>query len=153
MRVSAKADYALRAVLELSATDPAEPIMKGEMLANAQEIPVQFLEHILLDLKRSGLIKARRGARGGYWLAKDPAEISVADVIRAVEGPLANVQESAPEDIHYLGAAEGLREVWIAVRASLRAVLENTSLAEVRDGKLPWQIEASINDPQAWAQR
>lgn len=153
MRVSLKTDYALRAVLELSASDPEQPLVKGERIADAQGIPQQFLEHILLDLKRAGLIRARRGAKGGYMLAKTPEEISVADVIRAVEGPLANIHESAPEEIHYRGAAASLREVWVAVRASLRGVLENTSIADVRDGSLPWQIEAALNDPEAWTQR
>ena len=103
MRISAKADYAVRAALELAASPDGEPV-KGERLAEAQEIPLQFLEHILLELKHARLIQARRGAKGGYWLARDPAEITVADVIRAVEGPLANIHENAPEDLHYGGA-------------------------------------------------
>lgn len=153
MRVSLKTDYALRAVLELSAAPEEEPLVKGERIADAQAIPQQFLEHILLDLKRAGLIRARRGAKGGYRLAKPPEEISVADVIRAVEGPLANIHEAAPEEIHYQGPAERLREVWVAVRASLRSVLETVSIADVRDDNLPWQIQASLNNPEAWSQR
>ena len=152
MRISAKADYALRAALELAASPEGEPV-KGERLATAQGIPLQFLEHILLELKHAGLINARRGARGGYWLARPPTEVSVADVIRAVEGPLANIHENAPEELHYGGPAERLRDVWVAVRAGLRAVLENVSLADVASGELPWRIDAILNDPEAWIKR
>ena len=152
MRISAKADYAVRAALELAASPNGEPV-KGERLAEAQQIPLQFLEHILLELKHAGLINARRGARGGYWLARPPSEVSVADVIRAVEGPLANIHEHAPEELHYGGPAERLRDVWVAVRAGLRAVLENVSLADVASGELPWRIDAILNDPEAWIKR
>jgi len=152
MRISAKADYALRAALELAASPDREPV-KGDTLATSQAIPLQFLEHILLELKHAGLVKARRGARGGYWLARPPAEVSLADVIRAVEGPLANIHENAPEDLHYAGPAERLRDVWVAVRAGLRAVLENVSLADVASGELPWRIDAILNDPEAWIKR
>jgi len=152
VRISAKADYAVRAALELAASHGGAPV-KGERLAESQGIPLQFLEHILLELKHAGLINARRGARGGYWLARSPAEVTLADVIRAVEGPLANIHENAPEDLHYAGAAEKLREVWVAVRASLRSVLENVSLDEVARGELPWRIDATLNDPEAWIKR
>jgi len=113
MRISAKADYAVRAAVEMAAAGD-EPV-KGEKLAEAQEIPLQFLEHILLELKHARLVRARRGARGGYWLARDPDEITLADIFRAVEGPLANVQDEAPEAKSYTGRAEPLRDVWIAV--------------------------------------
>jgi Rrf2 family protein len=152
MRISAKADYAVRAALELASHHDGEPV-KGERLAEAQGIPLQFLEHILLELKHARLIQARRGAKGGYWLARDPAEITIADVIRAVEGPLANIHEHAPEELHYAGAAERLRDVWVAVRAGLRSVLENATLAEVSRGDLPWRIEAILNNPEAWLKR
>jgi Rrf2 family protein len=152
MRISAKADYAVRAALELAAAPDGEPV-KGERLADSQEIPLQFLEHILLELKHAGLVRARRGARGGYWLARSPDEVTVADVIRAVEGPLANIHESAPEDLHYDGPAKRLRDVWVAVRANLRGVLENITLADVCSGQLPWRIEATLNDPEAWVKR
>src|SRR6185312_11116787 len=121
MRVSAKADYAVRAAVELAAVGDEGPV-KGERLAEAQEIPLQFLEHILLELKHARLVRARRGAKGGYWLARPAGEITVADVIRAVEGPLANIHESAPEELRYTGPATRLRDVWVAVRANLRAV-------------------------------
>src|ERR671937_456233 len=134
--IPAKADYAVRAALELAAAPDGEPV-KGEQLAESQQIPLQFLEHILLELKHARLVRAKRGARGGYWLARPSDQITLADVIRAVEGPLANIQDSAPEDTKYPGNAEQLREVWVAVRANLRAVLENVSLADLTAGKLP----------------
>ena len=152
MRISAKADYAVRAALELAASPDGEPV-KGEQLAESQDIPLQFLEHILLELKHARLIQARRGAKGGYWLARDPASITVADVIRAVEGPLANIHENAPEDLHYGGPATKLRDVWVAVRAGLRSVLENVTLADVAEDNLPWRIDAILNDPEAWIKR
>jgi Rrf2 family protein len=151
MRITAKADYAVRAALELAAA--GEDPVKGERLAHAQDIPLQFLEHILLELKHARLIQARRGARGGYWLARPAEEITVADVIRAVEGPLANIHESAPEDLHYEGAAERLRDVWVAVRANLRGVLESITLADVASKQLPWRLEALLSDPEVWVKR
>ena len=152
MRISAKADYAVRAALELAAAPDGEPL-KGERLAEAQDIPLQFLEHILLELNHARLVRAKRGARGGYWLARSPEKITVADVIRAVEGPLANIQDSAPEATKYPGPAEHLRDIWIAVRANLRVVLEDTTLAEVRDGELPEAVRRAIADPDAWQHR
>ena len=129
MRVSAKVDYALRALAEL-AVAPAGPV-KAERLATAQEIPPKFLENILVELRRAEIVASQRGAEGGYRLAKPAAEISLADVIRAVEGPIATVRGSRPEDVAYTGAAAGLREVWIELRASMRGVLEETSLADL----------------------
>jgi Rrf2 family protein len=152
MRITAKADYAVRATLELAASKDNQPV-KGEKLAEAQEIPLQFLEHILLDLKHHELVKAKRGVRGGYWLARAPEEITVAEVIRAVEGPLANIHDISPEDTDYPGNAERLRDVWVAVRANLRAVLENVSLADVRSGDLPPAITELLDDPGAWEAR
>ena len=152
MRISAKADYAVRAALELAASPNGEPV-KGERLAEAQDIPLQFLEHILLELKHARLVQARRGAKGGYWLARDSTEITIADVIRAVEGPLANIHENAPEELHYGGSAEKLRDVWVAVRAALRSVLENVTLADVAEKSLPWRIDAILNNPEAWMKR
>ena len=129
MRVSAKADYAVRAAAELAAVEDGP--VKGERLSEAQDIPLQFLEHILLELKHAGIVRARRGAKGGYWLARPAKEISLADVIRAVEGPIATVRGARPEDVAYSGAATGLRDVWIELRTSMRAVLEETSLADL----------------------
>jgi Rrf2 family protein len=149
VRISAKADYALRAALELAAAPHEEPV-KGEQLAEAQDIPLQFLEHILLELKHARLVRARRGARGGYWLARAPETITLADVIRAVEGPLANIQDSAPEATRYPGPAEHLRDVWVAVRANLRAVLETVTLADLITGELPDPVAQLIADPDVW---
>jgi Rrf2 family protein len=152
MRITAKADYAVRAALELAAAEDDEPV-KGEQLAEAQDIPLQFLEHILLELKHARIIRTKRGVRGGYWLARDPSEITLADVIRAVEGPLANIQDSAPEDTDYPGHAELLKDVWIAVRANLRAVLERVTLADLTAGELPDAVRELTEDPDAWVHR
>jgi Rrf2 family protein len=151
MRISAKADYAVRAAVEMAAAGD-DPV-KGEAMADAQDIPLQFLEHILLELKHARLVRARRGARGGYWLAKPPEEITLASVIRAVEGPLANIQDRAPEATRYPGNAERLSDVWIAVRASLRRVLENVTIADLRDGKIPAEVLALTEDEGAWVTR
>jgi Rrf2 family protein len=151
MRISAKADYAVRAAVELAAAGD-EP-MKGEKLAEAQQIPLQFLEHILLELKHARLVRARRGARGGYWLARAPDEITLADIFRAVEGPLANVQDEAPEAKSYPGQAEPLRDVWIAVRASLRRVLERVTIADLHEGNIPDEVLELTQDEGAWVTR
>jgi Rrf2 family protein len=151
MRVSAKADYAVRAAAELAAAE--EGPVKGEKLADSQDIPLQFLEHILLEMKHAGIVRARRGAKGGYWLARPADDITVADVIRAVEGPIANVQSAPPESISYRGHAEHLAEVWIAVRASLRGVLEQVTLADVVSGELLPVVEHLSGSPDAWAAR
>jgi Rrf2 family protein len=149
MRVSAKVDYAVRAGAELATAAGSGPV-KGERIAQAQDIPLKFLENILLDLKHAGLVQSQRGAEGGYWLAQPPEEIAVADVIRAVEGPIANVRGSRPEQVAYDGAAAPLREVWIAVRANLRAVLETVTLADLAAGRLPDEVAAIAADPDAW---
>jgi len=149
MRVSAKVDYAVRAGAELAAAAGSGPI-KGDTIARAQKIPLKFLENILLDLKHAGLVQSQRGAEGGYWLAKGPEEISVADVIRAVEGPIANVRGERPEQVEYAGPAEALRDVWIAVRGNLRTVLETVTLADLAAGTLPDEIRRIAADPDAW---
>lgn len=148
MRVSAKVDYALRACAELAAAD--EGPVKGDRLSQAQEIPLKFLENILLDLKHAGLVQSQRGADGGYWLSLPPEEISLAEVIRAVEGPIANVRGQRPELVEYAGPAASLREVWIAVRANLRAVLEVVTLADLAAGRLPDEVAAIAANPDAW---
>jgi Rrf2 family protein len=129
MRVSAKVDYALRALAELAVAPPGH--VTAERLATAQAIPLKFLENILLELRRAEIVVSQRGAVGGYRLAKPAGEISLADVIRAVEGPIATVRGVRPEDVQYQGSAVGLREVWIDLRASMRGVLEETSLADL----------------------
>jgi len=149
MRLSAKADYALRASLELAYA--GEPHVKAEALARAQGIPLRFLEQILLDLKHAGLVASQRGAEGGYWLAKSPNEISLADVIRAVEGPLANVRGVRPEELEYAGAATALRDVFVALRANIRAVLEDVTLADVAAAELPDRVRDLVRDPEAWS--
>jgi Rrf2 family protein len=148
MRVSAKADYAVRAAVELAAAD--EGPVKGERLATAQDIPLQFLEHILLELKHNGIVRARRGAKGGYWLARPANEVTVADIVRAVEGPIADVQSTPPEAIKYSGHSEHLRDVWVAVRASLRSVLEVVTLADLVSGELPPVVAEMTSQPDAW---
>ena len=149
MRVSAKADYALRAAAELAVAEGAGPV-KGERLARAQDIPPKFLENILLELRHAGLVQSQRGVEGGYWLARPAAEITLAEVIRAVEGPLANVRGARPEAVEYAGVAEPLRQVWIAVRASLRGVLESVTLADVARGVLPASLDELLADPESW---
>jgi Rrf2 family protein len=148
MRVSAKVDYALRAALELAAAGRGPT--KGEQIAQAQDIPLKFLENILLELRHGGLVQSQRGSEGGYWLARPPEEIKLADVIRAVEGPLANVRGSRPETVEYEGPAARLQDVWIAMRANLRAVLEELTLADVASGELPPEIAAITANPEAW---
>jgi Rrf2 family protein len=147
MRVSAKADYAVRAAVELAAS---EGPVKGKEIAKAQNISLHFLEHILLELKHAGLVRARRGAAGGYWLARPSDEITIADVIRAVEGPIANVQSEPPESVSYRGSAQHLQEVWIAVRASLRVVLESVTLADLVTGRLPAGVQRLSSDADSW---
>src|ERR671925_1867464 len=136
MRISAKADYAVRAAVELAAASDDKPV-KAERIANAQGIPLNFLENILGELRHAGIVRSHRGAEGGFRLAKPADQITVADVIRAVEGPLASVRGGPPEEVAYSGAAEPLAHVWIAVRASLRSVVERVTLADVAGGRLP----------------
>jgi Rrf2 family protein len=152
MRISAKADYAVRAAAELAVSDRGQP-MKAEQIARAQGIPLKFLLNILNELKLGRIVQSHRGAQGGYSLARAPESITLAEVIRAVEGPLANVHESFPEDLHYQGAAVPLRDVWIAVRASLRAVLERVTLADLASGTLPPMVQSMASDPDAWEVR
>jgi Rrf2 family protein len=151
MRITAKADYAVRAATELAAAGDAP--VKGDVIARTQGISVRFLENIMGELRQAGLVRSQRGSEGGYWLAKDPEEITIADVIRAVEGPMAAVRGEAPEDVAYPGAAKDLIRVWIAVRASLRSVLERVTLADLAAGRLPEEIEALAGDPDAWSRR
>ena len=130
MRVSAKVDYAIRALAELAASPPGRPVT-SERLAEAQGIPPKFLENILLELRRSEIVASQRGAEGGYTLARPAADVSLADIIRAVEGPIASVRGSRPDEVAYTGAAAALTDVWLELRASMRGVLEGTSLADL----------------------
>ena len=151
MHVTARADYAVRALVELAAT-PRGAATRHQ-LADSQEIPGKFLEGILTDLRRAGLLTAQRGSRGGYQLAQPPERIALADIIRAVEGPLAAVRGESPEDTSYPGAAKALTEVWVALRASMREVLESTTVADVVAGSLPAEVRALLDAPEAWARR
>jgi Rrf2 family protein len=152
VRISAKADYAVRAAIELAVAGTERPT-KGDAVAQAQGIPLKFLENILADMRHAGLVTSRRGAEGGYWLARPAEEITVADIIRAVEGPLATVRGGRPEDVDYSGSAEPLQKVWIGVRAALRSVVEEVTLADLAANKLPKGVESLVKDPEAWLTR
>jgi Rrf2 family protein len=148
VRISAKADYAVRAAVELAASGNG-PI-KGDAIAQAQDIPVKFLENILSELRHAGIVRSQRGTEGGYWLARSADQITVADIIRAVEGPLASVRGEPVEELEFSGSAEPLAKLWVAVRANLRAVLESVTLADVAKGELPRRIDEITRDPSVW---
>jgi Rrf2 family protein len=152
VRISAKADYAVRAAVELAAATDDKPV-KAERIATAQGIPLNFLENILGELRHSGIVRSQRGADGGFMLARPASQVTVADVMRAVEGPLASVRGGPPEEAAYGGAAETLPRVWIAVRANLRGIVENVSLADIATGKLPSKIDRLAESPEAWITR
>jgi Rrf2 family protein len=152
VRTTAKADYAVRAAVELASVGTGEPV-KADDIAAAQSIPLNFLENILAELRRAGIVESRRGAAGGYLLARAPDEVSIADVIRAVEGPLANVRGMSPDALEYEGSAERLRDVWVALRANVRAVLEQVTLADVAKGELPPHIGELTQAADAWLRR
>ncbi|WP_040772797.1 RrF2 family transcriptional regulator [Nocardia pneumoniae] len=167
MHITAKVDYAVRTLLEIASAPPlnqsvagrgapvlqAAPVVKAEAIATAQRIPPKVLESVLGELRRAELVISRRGPDGGYWLARPAAEISIADVIRAIEGPLASVRGARPEDVRYSGSAEALQRVWIALRVNIRAVLENVTIDDIARDALPGFIEALTEDPGAWARR
>ena len=148
VRVSAKTDYALQAMVQLAASSTDDPVT-AEHIATAQHIPLKFLLGILNELKRAHLVRSQRGADGGYSLRRPAREISLADVIRAIDGPLANVHDISLSDLSYPGPAEPLREVWMAVRASLRSVLETVSLDDLASGRLPRHVRALAERYQA----
>jgi Rrf2 family protein len=152
MHVTAKADYAVRAVIELADSSQSSP-RKVDEVAQAQGIPVSFLENILTQLRSAGVVRSQRGPEGGYWLAKPAEQINLAQVIRAVEGPLVGVRGQRPEEIEYVGSAESLQQVWIALRANLRKVLEHVTVAEVAAGKLPKDVLALTRQEEAWQTR
>lgn len=152
MRISARAEYAVRAVLELAVRqgdDPATPVT-AETVAVQQNIPHKFLEGILGDLRRAGLVTSRRGGGGGYTLARPPARITVADVIRAVDGPIVSVRGERPTDLTYTGSAAPLLPLWIALRANVRRVLEGVTVADLADGRLPRSVCDLAEEPAAW---
>ena len=151
VRVTAKVDYAVRAamVLARASEDDGGPV-KGERIGTEQGIPVKYLENILSELRQGGLVRSQRGADGGYWLAKAPDAITIADIIRAVEGPLATVRGERAEQLDYGDGTGALQDMWVAVRASLRSVLEQVTLADVTDKKLPAHVQALVDDPASW---
>jgi Rrf2 family protein len=154
MHVSAKADYAVRALVELTALSAAQPgYVTVEQLAARQALPVKFLETIFTELRKDGVVISRRGVDGGYRLARNPGEISVADVIRAVDGPLAAVRGLRPEDTEYGGAATTMPQLWVALRAAVRNVLEGVTLADLVSGELPAQVSALTESAAAWHRR
>jgi Rrf2 family protein len=148
MRISAKEDYAVRAVLELAIADGGP--LKREQIAQAQDIPTAFLQNILVELRHAEIVEAQRGRDGGFRLARPAAEISVADVVRAVSGPLATVRGIRPPAIAYTEGAEPLREVWIALRANIRSVLEHVTVADLASSKLPASIKKITGNPAHW---
>jgi Rrf2 family protein len=152
MHVTAKADYAVRAVVELAGSGQDSP-RKVDEVAQAQSIPVSFLENILTQLRSSGIVRSQRGPEGGYWLAKPAEEVNLAQIIRAVEGPLVGVRGQRPEEVEYAGSAESLKQVWIALRANLRKVLEHVTVADVAAGRLPKEVLALTRHEEAWQTR
>jgi Rrf2 family protein len=148
VKLSARGDYAVRAVVELAAAEGR--LLTSDTIAEAQDIPVQFLTNILVTLRRAEIVASQRGTEGGYRLARPAAEVSLADVIRAVEGPMAAVRGVRPDNLEYHGAAEPLRDVWVAVRASLREVLEAVTVADVAGGALPAAVRERVASPDAW---
>lgn len=152
MHITTRVDYAVRALVEIAGR-PDEGGVKADTVARAQAIPAKVLETVFAELRRAGLVHSRRGPDGGYWLARPAAEITVADVIRAVEGPLASVRGEPPEDVTYSGSAESLQRVWIAVRVSLRTVLEGVSIGDIASGDLPGFVFGATADPKAWQRR
>jgi Rrf2 family protein len=151
VRISAKADYAVRAALELAAAE--DPPIKAEQISEAQGVPLKFLENILVDLRQGGLVTSHRGPSGGYRLDRPADEITVADVVRAVDGPLASIHGDRPEATEYRGAAEELQTVWVALRASMRAVLEGVTLADVVERRVPSEVLRLAREPDAWLRR
>ncbi|MEU6299413.1 RrF2 family transcriptional regulator [Streptomyces erythrochromogenes] len=149
MRISARADYAVRAALQLAVAQDDGPV-KAEAIADAQDIPHKFLEGILNDMRRGGLVLSQRGGNGGYRLAKPAGAISIADVIRVVDGPLVSVRGVRPPDLSYSGPAQSLLPLWIALRSNVREILEGVSLADVATSDLPADVSALTDVPDAW---
>ncbi|KAA1424557.1 Rrf2 family transcriptional regulator [Mumia zhuanghuii] len=149
MRVSTKSDYALRGLIEIAGRDDSSPV-SAEEIGRKQEIPHGFLQAILADLRRAGIVVSQRGQSGGWRLAREATDITVADVIRAVDGPLVSVYGLRPEAVSYSGSAEVLQYVWIAARASLREVFESVTIQHLADGQLPGGVESLTKDDDAW---
>jgi Rrf2 family protein len=152
VRVSAKVDYAVRAAIELAASD-GDGLVKAEAIASAQGIPRKFLDNILQQMRQAGIVESRRGPDGGHRLARDADDVTVADVIRAIDGPLANVGGRSPDAVDFPGPAARLREVWVALRVSIREVLEEVTLADIVAGELPDAVTDRLGAPGAWQRR
>lgn len=152
MHISAKADYAVRALLVLAADANGGPI-SGRTIATSQDMPVKFVENTLVELRNTGLVVSQRGAGGGFRLGRPPEQITIADIVRAVDGPLAEVRGERPEHAVYSGPARHLQDVWVAVRATVRSVLDHVTLADVVSGNLPDPVRALLDDPAAWQPR
>jgi Rrf2 family protein len=152
VRVSAKADYAVRAMIELAGSSEEIPV-KGDLVAQSQDIPVRFLENILGELRHAGLVQSRRGVEGGYWLPRPADQIALADIIRAVEGPLATVRGEPADELDYAEDAKPLQQVWIALRANIREILESVTLADVASGELPEAVREIASQPDVWQTR
>ena len=150
MQIPAKADYAIRALLTLAASEDS---ISAEHLAEEKGLPAKFLGAILSDLRRGGMVTSQRGPEGGFKLARDPDQIMIADILRVVSGPMAGVRGMRPETLEYGGEATHLRDVWVAVRASLREVLEHVTLGQVLRGELPTAVTRFTDDPDAWITR
>jgi Rrf2 family protein len=153
MRVSAKADYAVRAATALAAGASEGVPLKGEIISTSQKIPLPFLQNIFAELRHHGLVSSKRGADGGHWLARPADDITVAEVIRAVEGPLASVRGESPEDLSYPAGAESLQRVWLALRANVRQVLESVTLADLVSGELPQPVTRLSEHPDSLSDR
>lgn len=151
VHITAKSDYAVRALLSLAAAEPS--LVKAEVIAGEQALPRKFVEAILSDLRRAGLVRTQRGVDGGYGLARPAREITLGQIFRAVDGPLAEVHGLRPHETTGEGVSAHLPAVWIAVRAALRQVLDETTLAQVLSGRLPRQVRRMADDPAAWLPR
>ena len=151
MQISARGDYAVRAALSLAAAHPA--LMSAQAIAAEQAMPRKFLEAVLADLRRAGIVRAQRGAEGGYTLAQPPRDVTVGAILRAVDGPLAGVRGLRPEETAYQGAAANLPDLWVAVRAAVRDVVDEVSLAELVSGKMPAHVRKLTTRPDAWQPR
>ncbi|GIH14907.1 RrF2 family transcriptional regulator [Rugosimonospora africana] len=151
MRVSARGDYAVRAALALAARHPAT--VSTQALADEQRLPRKFLEAVLADLRRADVVRAVRGCDGGYQLTREPNQVAVATILRAVDGPLAEVRGMRPEEVAYVGCAEHLSELWVAARSALRDVLDEVNLAQLASGRLPSRVRRLAAAPDAWQPR
>ncbi|MET7808927.1 RrF2 family transcriptional regulator [Micromonospora chersina] len=151
MQISARGDYAVRAALSLATAYPT--LLSTQAIAAEQDMPRKFLEAVLADLRRAGIVRAQRGAEGGYTLARPPRDVTIGQILRAVDGPLAGVRGLRPEETRYEGAAENLPRLWVAVRAAVRQVVDEVSLAEMASGKLPGHVRKLIARPDAWEPR